>query len=77
VLVGEHAPEIVDLPVGSRVRSGPDTARALADTSGELPPLEVKFISGGSRFEDLLMEMLRNHIDIRWGGNVDRAFRRR
>ena len=77
VLVGEHAPEIVDLPVGSRVRSGPDTARALADTSGELPPLEVKFKSGGSRFEDLLMEMLRNHIDIRWGGNVDKAFRRR
>lgn len=77
VLVGEHSPEIVELPVGSRVNSGPDSQRILADTKDTLPELILQFKSSGNRLEDLLMEILRNHIDVRWGGSIDAAFRRR
>lgn len=77
VLVGEHMPEIAELPTGTRVNSGPDSQRMMADRGGDMPPLEVKFISSGSRLEDLLMEILRKHVDVRWGGNIDAAFRRR
>lgn len=66
-LVGEYAPEIVDLPAGSRVRSGPDTARMLAGGSSE--PTVVEIRSSGAPIDDFLVELLRRAVRVR-GGNV-------
>ncbi len=67
-LVGEQGPEIVDLPAGSHVRSNPDTRRLMAGGGGGGPTvLEIR--SGGSKTDDLLVEVLQRAIHLR-GGNV-------
>lgn len=67
-LVGEYGRELVDLPPGSRVRSNPDTERILSQGSGGgVAVIEIK--SGGSKLDDLLVEMLRKAVRVR-GGNV-------
>lgn len=67
-MVGEQGPEMVDLPVGSRVRSNSDSRR-LASQGGGGGPVELIVKSGGSKLEDLLVELLRKTIRIQ-GGNV-------
>jgi hypothetical protein len=56
-----------DLPAGSRVRSNPDTERILSGGRREPVVLEVR--SGGSRIDDLLVEILRKAIRAQ-GGDV-------
>jgi hypothetical protein len=69
-LVGEQGPELVRLPVGSTVKPAGETRRALAGAEGGRPS-EVRLVidSGGSRMDDLLVELLRKAVRSR-GGNV-------
>lgn len=68
-MVGEAGPELLDLPPGTRVRTNPDTRRMMGQGggSGEVVSLEIR--SGGSRLDDLLLEMMRLSIRAR-GGDV-------
>jgi trimeric autotransporter adhesin len=69
-LVGEYAPELVDLPIGSRVHSGPDTQRMLSGGSGtSSQPLEITLIVGDTQLGTVLIDPLRRVIKGR-GGNV-------
>ncbi|TGZ14753.1 hypothetical protein DV517_62360 [Streptomyces sp. S816] len=47
-LVGEHGPELAELPIGSRVRSNPDTRRLLAARAPWASMLTAPPQSGGS-----------------------------
>lgn len=68
-LTGEAGPELLDLPPGTRVRTNPDTRRMLGAGSGSREPVVLELRSGGSRLDDLLVEMLRKSIRAR-GGNA-------
>ncbi|MDT0377224.1 hypothetical protein RM572_00340 [Streptomyces sp. DSM 42041] len=71
--VGEMGPELVSLPAGSTVRTAGDSQRMMRDMlrdgggRGGTAVLEIR--SGGSRMDDLLLELLRRAIRVR-GGNV-------
>lgn len=76
-LVGEYAPEIVDLPVGSRVHSGPDTARMLAAGGGQSArPIHLTLEVGGQPFARVLIDPLREEIR-QLGGDVQHVLGRR
>lgn len=68
-LVGEHGPELVRLPMGSSVYTNSDTGRMLGGggPGGGRFVLEIR--SGGSRVDDLLVDLLKKAIRYR-GGNV-------
>lgn len=67
-VVGEEGPEIVDLPAGSRVHTAAESRRmATGSAGGATTVLEIR--SGGSKVDDLLVELLRGAIRAR-GGNV-------
>ncbi|MFI9235763.1 phage tail protein [Streptomyces sp. NPDC053079] len=66
--VGEQGPELVRLPYGSAVRTAGDSRR-LAAGGGGAEPVVLEIKSGGSRMDDLLVELLRGAIRVR-GGNV-------
>lgn len=70
-LVGEQGPELVNLPTGSRVRTNGDSERIAAGMGGGggREPVVIELRSGGSRLDDLLLEILRKSIRVR-GGNV-------
>lgn len=74
-LVGEHGPELVDLAPGSTVRSNPDTRRMLAGSGGG-GTVVIEVRSGGTRLDDLLVEVLRKSIRDISGGNVQAALGR-
>lgn len=70
-LVGEQGPELVQLAAGSRVRSNPDTRRTMRESGGQgAVVLEIR--SGGSRVDDMIVEILRHAVKIK-GGNVQLA----
>ncbi|MFE2970883.1 phage tail protein [Streptomyces sp. NPDC059340] len=68
--VGEHEPELLDLPVGSRVWSGPDSRRMAASAGGGVARVEIEIRSSGSSEDELLLRQLRRAIRVR-GGNVN------
>ena len=59
-MVGEHGPELVNLPPGSHVRSAPDTSRTLA-AGGDSRPIEVTLVLDG---KVLAREMVEPHREI-------------
>lgn len=67
-LVGEYAPEIVDLPIGSRVHSGPDTARMLGG-GVSAAPMHVTIVIGDREIGSIVIDPLRREIRNQ-GGNV-------
>lgn len=75
VMVGEHRPEVLELPFGTRVIPSIDQARGPAKSSTDSwagsggSPTIIELRSGGSRLDDLLMEILRESIRVK-GGNV-------
>lgn len=69
VLVGEHGPEIVNLPGGSRVRSNPDTRRLLGQAGGGAGPIVIQLRIGDRALGDLLIDPIRKTVRSR-GGNV-------
>lgn len=69
-MVGEQGPELVDLPVGSRVKSNPDTRRMLGKSGGgNGGPAIIEIKSSGNRIDDMILEILREAVRVR-GGNV-------
>ncbi|MEU0189448.1 hypothetical protein ABZ250_06255 [Streptomyces afghaniensis] len=91
-LVGEHQPELVRLPFGSRVYSGPDTRRMMqqgawasmlntprnggsrytsSPAGGGVQKVELVIRSGGSRLDDVLVDIIRRSV-ASGGGNVQR-----
>lgn len=73
-MVGEHGKELVDLPPGSRVRSNPDTERFMSGAGGGVVEIEIK--SGGSKLDDLIVEIIRKAVRVKGGGNVQIALGR-
>ncbi|MGW7440603.1 hypothetical protein [Streptomyces sp. NPDC054849] len=70
-LVGEQGPELVDLAPGSRVHSNPDSRRIAAGMGGGggNGPIVLEIRSGGSRWDDMLVDSLRHAIRVK-GGDV-------
>jgi len=64
--VGEHEPELLQLPVGSRVWSGPDsrrkTAAASAVRGGSEPPIVIQLKLGEKEFGELWVETGRRKV---------------
>jgi len=67
--VGEQGPELVRLPYGSTVHSNPDSQRMAGGSGGGAQAVVLDIRSGGSRLDDLLVEVLRHAIRTQ-GGNV-------
>jgi TP901 family phage tail tape measure protein len=67
-LVGEYMPEIVDLPIGSRVHSGPDSARMLG-AGQPAAPMYFTIQIGDREIGSFMVDPLRKEIR-RQGGNV-------
>jgi trimeric autotransporter adhesin len=71
VMVGEHGRELVRLSPGSRVYSNGATEGMLSAGGGSgRVTLEVH--SGGSRMDDLIVEIIRKSVRVK-GGNVQRV----
>lgn len=68
-MTGEHGPELLSLPPGTRVRSNPDTRRMGGLGGGGVAAVSLEVKSGGSKLDDLLVELLRRSIRA-GGGNV-------
>lgn len=68
-MVGEHGPEVVDLPPGSQVHSNPDTMRMLGGASSGVGTVVLEVVSSGSRMSDLILEVIREAVRVR-GGDV-------
>nr|WP_168509571.1 phage tail protein [Streptomyces sp. S1D4-11]QIY96958.1 phage tail protein [Streptomyces sp. S1D4-11] len=73
--VGEHEPELLDLPVGSRVWSGPDSRRMAGGGGGGGGERRtvVEFRSSGSDVDEFLVMMIRRAVRTR-GGDVQLVF---
>lgn len=68
VMVGEQGAEIVDLPVGSRVRSNADSRRILGQGGGgSMQPFVLQVVLGDSKTVDLLIDPMRKSIQKRGG----------
>jgi TP901 family phage tail tape measure protein len=67
--VGEHEPELLDLPVGSRVLSGPDSRRMAGASRGRSEPVVIEIRSSGSEIDELFLKVFRRIVRVR-GGNV-------
>lgn len=69
VQVGEHGPELLDLPPGSRVLSNPDSMRHMAAAGGG-PQVVLQVLPGGGALDRMFVEWLRKSIRDGAGGNV-------
>lgn len=67
--VGEYEPELLDLPVGARVHSGPDSRRMAAAAAGHGGPMVLEIRSSGSEIDELFLKVFRRIVRVR-GGNV-------
>lgn len=77
-LVGEHGPELVNLPAGTRVHSNPDTERLLGQ-GGAGGTLTVRPVYDRSSEQDLiaaLFKVLRWEIANSYGGDAQLALGR-
>lgn len=69
VMVGEHGPEIVDLPGGSHVRSNSDTRRFMAQQKHAGPAPVMRIEASHDATSQFLLRLLRNAIRVE-GGDV-------
>jgi hypothetical protein len=67
--VGEEGPELVKLPRGSTVYPAGQSKGMLSRMGGGGGKTVIEIKSGGSRLDDLLVELLRKAIRVR-GGDV-------
>jgi hypothetical protein len=68
--VGEHEPELLDLPVGSRVWSGPDSRRMAGGGGGgggSSQPIVIQLKFGQREFGQLWVDTGRHEIRTRGG----------
>lgn len=73
-LVGEHGPELVNLPTGSTVHSNANTVGMLGQGGGQVITLE--FAGGQSSFDQFMLQWMKNQVRVIGGGNVQTAFGR-
>lgn len=71
-MVGEHGPELVHLPAGSRVHSNPDTARMMSGMGGGVARVELLVQADSSDASRMLALLLQKYVKPR-GGNVQVA----
>lgn len=72
-LVGEHGPELLDLPPGTNVHSNPDTQRMTSGGGGGTMSLTLKAAATASHdLMDVIIEGLRGEIRGQ-GGNVQQV----
>lgn len=69
VMVGEHGPEIVDLPGGSHVRSNSDTRRYLSQQVNQGPVPTMRIEAAHDDVSQFLLRLLRRSIRSE-GGDV-------
>lgn len=73
--VGEQGPELVQLPVGSRVNSNPDSMRmAGAGTNGGDTPIIVQMVLDAAVVAEALVDPQRRLVRQRFGGSVQAAW---
>lgn len=69
-MVGEHGPELVDLPPGTQVHSNPDTERMMAGLAGGGQPLIVQLVLDGKVLAQQLVEPTRELVRGQGRGSV-------
>jgi hypothetical protein len=69
-IVGEHGPELVNLPPGSHVRSNPDSRRMMGQQNGGGGATTLILKADGSRASNLILELLRDAIHDAGGDPV-------
>jgi len=76
VMVGEHGPEVMDLPPGTSVHSNPDSERMMGGAMGGTVNVRLEVDGrGGGDFERFVAEMIRRYVRVS-GGNVQQALGR-
>lgn len=66
--VGEHEPELLDLPVGSRVLSGPDSRRMGGGQQVVKVQIEIVPPQGGDHaIQEAFLKIVRQSIRVRGG----------
>jgi hypothetical protein len=68
IMTGEHGRELVQLPSGSRVKPSSNTEQTMR-RSGSPGSLVLEIRSGGSKMDDLLVELIRKAVKTK-GGDV-------
>lgn len=71
-MVGEHGPELLNLPFGSMVKSNPDTMRMLGAGSASAGPMILVIDIGGRRLGELLIDPIAR--EVRALGGVEATF---
>lgn len=74
--VGEHGPELVNVPAGSRVYSNPDSMRMLAGQNSQSQPILVQLVLDGYVLAQKMLDPTRDMVDRRFGGSVQAAYGR-
>ncbi len=74
--VGEHGPELVQLPAGSSVKSNPDSMRMAGGQAGGIGPLLVQLLLDGRVLAERLIDPQREIVSQRFSGNVQAAYGR-
>jgi hypothetical protein len=75
-LVGEHGPELLQLPPSTNIKSNPDTMRTLGQGGGS-QTLILKPMPNGSRdVMSAIIEGIQVYVEGRHGGDVQRALGR-
>lgn len=74
--VGEHGPELVNVPAGSRVHSNPDSMRMAGQGGGGMGAMVVQLVMDGRILAERLIDPQREIVDRRFGGNVQNAYGR-
>lgn len=72
---GEHGPELLDLPPGTRVHSNPDSMRmAAAAGQGHSGPIQVNLVVDGRVLAEVLMDPQREIVRMQYQGSAQNAW---
>lgn len=74
--VGEHGPELLDAPAGSRVMSAGDSARMASGGQGGGGPIVTQVFLDGRMIAEAIADPIRNYVGNRFGGDVQLAYGR-
>lgn len=75
--VGEHGPELLDAPAGSRVRSNSDSRRLLAESNQtSFGVIVAQLIVDGKKMAEQLIDPQREIVSRRYGGDVQATWGR-
>ncbi len=69
-MVGEHGPELVQLPPGSRVNSNADTERMMGGAGQAMGQLLVQLVLDGKVLVEQLVEPTRELVRNQGSGSV-------